>query len=729
MGLFRRSRATQPADRHTAIDHTAVERFAATQQGFPVIQEHRLVGLLPLPDGGHAELWTVASHPPRDFATVVARPGGSIQWMWLATRPGPDGASRVEFFNDQSTFGSTHRVPPVPDIETWGAMSEQVVPALMDRVDSERRGTVDHANPPGGTTPASSHQPLEQFAAAGGAPALVAWRDRPDLAPSAPAGGGRIEIWDQVSARGPISYLHLGVGYRADGTIAAIAGAEVAPDLHDNCFLGLFVGGGHTNLGENDDVRDPVRFAATAERLLAPLIVDTPASPRAGDRPRPDERDRADIEPVLAAGTQEVRGLDEESAHERLRQVRMRAVRTWQPVEAGTSATQLRALPAILFALGATTAAHVVEAAATRPGDPGALFDAGYQLYDIGLPELAIEPLSEALTLDPSHVTALVELGLCLETVGRPDEAARLYAAHRDLVAQSSDAQGLSLHYSAMIGDLDAVALGLRTADRASPFWDRAQRRLARAQAIDSGRWTGSPLRRWEAILSGTVLLHLATIGSEEMNGRYAALFDDYARMRHVLNLAAAALARSGREVRNVVPAADRDSRILAGAFGTALGVPLVDWEEWSPAEAGVSLLVAFDGSRDSFGDRDLREEPSVVTFAYSLDWTRAGVLVPDLTGLLAQSITPPWGQRMRVKDMADPSAGIETIPADERDPRLVAADLIAASPGPEYVGDAREVIELVDRLVGDRAPIGLLDGARDTYFELDTLITSARFT
>ncbi|HWM75281.1 MAG TPA: hypothetical protein VNQ53_16145 [Nocardioides sp.] len=121
------------------------------------------------------------------------------------------------------------------------------------------------------------HRPLKRLHQRGRAPQLVSWRLAGDLeAPGLSPQVGYVELWDQAIALPPIEYLCLAVAYSPDGEIQAIVSAEIAPVLHDDCYLGMFVDGGHTTLYQLLELPDKDAFSAHAASLLGQVLERPP---------------------------------------------------------------------------------------------------------------------------------------------------------------------------------------------------------------------------------------------------------------------------------------------------------------------------------------------------------------------------------------------------------------------------------------------------------------------
>lgn len=433
-----------------------------------------------------------------------------------------------------------------------------------------------------------------------------------------------------------------------------------------------------------------------------------------------------------------------------LRALRLQSPATWtttDPADVVASLRRMRDL-ALALTLGAPTY-EAIARAVEQPGDAEAMFAAGYRLIDVGIGDLAVAPLTRSLELLPGHGPTLDELAIALESADRPDEAARLLLAHPAVLDERESTRALCSHYAAMAGRLD---IARRLAQRIPPggdfgyFRDRALARVARADALAGVTGLdGGDLRGWEAVINGTVVLHLSEFGNgraeretdsepgggaapaDSMNGRYGALWDDPDRLRGILATLTTALGEAGRMPVRVVAGADRDSQILGWAVATTLGLGSP-----APPDAdgpdGLTLVALYDWSQldKNLFERYVRN-PEAVLFAYNLNWTTGSSAAPDVVGIEAQALFQAWGQRMRMLGTpGEVPPEIVTEPADDRDPSVVGTELAATS-APPPPGDVEPVLALIRALRAVPDSVGLLGGHRDRFYP-DGPVRSARF-
>lgn len=426
--------------------------------------------------------------------------------------------------------------------------------------------------------------------------------------------------------------------------------------------------------------------------------------------------------------------MDRDTAVAALRQMRASGPTTCDAPDPAWLATFLHELAPVLSALEVSgDVVGAVRAGASAIDDPSALFSAGFQLFDVGLGDLAVGPLARAAALMPDEPQVINELALAVEMAGRPDEAARVFREHGSVLGEESS-RALYSHFAAMAGDLETTRQLLPTLDPSSPFGffaDRARGRIERGDALARrGRLTAGDLRGWDAAINGTLLLARSEFGADDgMNGRFGALWDSADRCSRMLVELRRVLAHVGRIPTRVVFAPDRDSEVLAWAVSSSmgLGAPL---DLGAPSDgSGPTLVVAFDWSSvDAVVRERFAADRGAVLFAYALDWTRQHPIAPDVVGLEAQAAFPAWGSRMRALPGADGLPGeIVDEPPDAREPHLIGADLAATAPMAADPADEADLAGVVDAIVAVPASVGLLGGARTMYYP-DGPVRSARF-
>jgi hypothetical protein len=384
-----------------------------------------------------------------------------------------------------------------------------------------------------------------------------------------------------------------------------------------------------------------------------------------------------------------------------------------------------RLAQALAFFTYQTTHAAVTRAA-TSTHDAGTLYRAGYELVGIGFEDLAIAPLAQALALDPGNLGTLLELAVALEGARCHAAAADLLAAHPEALDTSAVARALYSHDAAMAGDFAAVAAitpRVSEADTMGFLARLARLRLARHAALAPlSRPAADDLRAWELVLHGLALLHTSPEGAEVMHGRYGLFFEQADACASTLALLHGVLTALGRQVTAVVHTPERDSEILATALATRLGLPApTSLAEAAPGPGRLVVAYVWPGS-DINALRPWSEIPDAILYGHVLDWTRPAWLAPDIAGVEAQYVSPPWGEHLRVTPPpgVDPGVGraVETVPPDDRPALVIGADLgahpAAHAPGAEAAADT---LDLLGALGAAGAGCGLLTGDRQRYY------------
>lgn len=428
--------------------------------------------------------------------------------------------------------------------------------------------------------------------------------------------------------------------------------------------------------------------------------------------------------------------VDCQSGFNELERLRGESPKTWDPPDAAWSAEFLGRLAAVLETLEFSAEVTTSLRTAAQPlQDSHALYQAGYQLFGVGLGDMAVAPLARSLALSPGNASTANELALALERAGRLDEAARLFQENPGILEVDELSRALYSHYAAMTGDLDAARRMIPLIDpdgAAEPFLRRAGQRVARAEALgDAIALDGSDLRGWEIVLNGSLLLHTSEFDSARMNGRFGTLWDAPDRFGEILRLLEHLLVRFGRTPTRVVAAADRDSQILGSAISLVMGLEPPADGNGAPEIEALTLVVAYDWANIEDSMRDpYRFERNAVFFAYSLDWAAPFDLAPDVIGLEAQTTIPPWGNRLRVPPgpNGEPGSHVVTEPPDHRTPQQVASALVSRVPTAPNPRDAGQIIELCDILSQHWAPVGFWGDPRSTYYAGGP-VRSAEFT
>lgn len=604
------------------------------------------------------------------------------------------------------TFGTQQLGMPVA--HHWVTAIEQGVAAARPRAPAVLPAP-EHPVPPADRIRAAEHPALRAFAARGSAPRVLSWR-LADVVSEAvvPPGLGRVEVWRDVESVPPIHYVALVVAYRPDGEMVLAVGAEVAPQLHAECYLGVFAGVSHHNLVAHPELRDEEHMIRRGVEVALGYLDAGTATQGVSSQPPPWD---TAVAPVVAVA------LTPEEAQADLASLRGAGVEHRDGMPAPVVVDHLGRSGAALRALGAPDELLATLAAGARGGDPAALHHAGAALMGAGLHDLAAPVLATALAQGRREPDLVVRLAVSREATGGAADSLATLREHAWALADAS-ARDWCAHYAALTGDLDLVRLMTQApAGSLTPMRRRSLGRLARADALTAAGCPPTDLREWVAVLHGAVLLHLSPFGTEEMNGRHAALWDDAQRIVDTLTLLEWVLVRCGRSSVRVVAAADRDSQIL----GHLVRDRLVTTPE-SPG--GPTLVVQYRWDAQDETVLAHREDATAVLFGYAVDWTRDHATCPDVVGTEAQMITPVWGERMRSGD-----DGVVSVPADDRPSERVGEEVAAtvARTVPYVHDDAAGLRRTVAVLQSAAVPMGIFDGVREPYLTGGP-VTSNRF-
>ncbi|GIJ44921.1 hypothetical protein Val02_18070 [Virgisporangium aliadipatigenens] len=374
-------------------------------------------------------------------------------------------------------------------------------------------------------------------------------------------------------------------------------------------------------------------------------------------------------------------------------------------------------------AAGFDDLAGAATAVRERPQDPQALYDLGYACIERNIAPLAVAALTEADRRAPGQRTIIVELVAALERCDRYAEAVAVLVGNDGVLADWPDRYLVAVN-AVQAGDLDTARRYASALSTPDGDWAHAARRvqgmLARAAALQGqpGRLDGRDLRGWHFVLNGAILATVSPYGFDEgMTGRYAFLQDSMGSCRRTLDRLTGALRAAGSTPSTVSPLPDRSSRILGIAAANVLGLPVVPFA----AERTDTVIVAYDlNDSDEQTLRALWGEraPGAVLVEQASCWTDPPAVAADLTGLLHQVAHAPWGERLTVDGRTPP---------DDRPEEELAAELVAAAPGPDddiAPGDSDADFAAFVRAVGADWPG---TGARDRVFSPGP-VRSSRF-
>jgi hypothetical protein len=353
--------------------------------------------------------------------------------------------------------------------------------------------------------------------------------------------------------------------------------------------------------------------------------------------------------------------------------------------------------------------------------DARALYNFGCACIERGVGYLAVRPLARVLELAPDAAPALSELVAALESVMRwPHRCQYVYNA-------------------LMAGNLEKAAEGFgRLPEPEDAAWaparEKVRRMLARAgiaRAVTS--LDREDLRGWHYVLTGGVLESLSPYGFDVgMAGRWAYVSDFVEGCAAALRRLKLILDAAGAAPESVALLPDRSSRIIGAAAAATLGLAATDFDPGKPAAH--SLVVAYDLTEtDPSAVAALRERaPGQILFERATCWTDPPRVTADVSGMLGQTVVPPWAAQMRRLEDGTIGQG----PADDRLIEAVAAEIVRATPKqdegdgntpPDLDEGLRRFVEAVTAAGARERDGGWLGGIRE-YIPDAGPVSSGRF-
>jgi hypothetical protein len=387
--------------------------------------------------------------------------------------------------------------------------------------------------------------------------------------------------------------------------------------------------------------------------------------------------------------------------------------------------------------------AQAAAAVAAADGKDGSgtqarlLYDFGYACLERGAAYLAVRPLARALEVAPDAAPVLSELVTALEQDGQHARAVAVLEEHESAMGWLHRFQ--YVYNALMAGRLDKAADGFaRLPEPEDAAWiparEKVRRMLARAgvaRAVSS--LDGQDLRGWHYVLTGGVLASLSPYGFDAMTGRWAYLSDSADACAHALQRLRLILEAAGAAPQCVALLPDRSSQILGAAAAAVLGLPAADFDPGTPAAR--SIVVAYDLAKTDPGAvAGLRHRRAgQIVFERATCWTDPPRVTADVSGLLGQSVVPPWAAQPR--RLADGTVG--QGPADGRPVTAVAAEITGTTPRrdegdgstpPDPDQDLRHFVEAVTAPDARDCGGGWLGGIRE-YIPDAGPVFSSRFT
>jgi hypothetical protein len=314
--------------------------------------------------------------------------------------------------------------------------------------------------------------------------------------------------------------------------------------------------------------------------------------------------------------------------------------------------------------------------------DARALYHFGHACLERGAGYLAVRPLARALELAPDAAPVLSELVAALEHDGQHARAVAVLEEHESVMQWVHRFQ--FVYNALMAGNLDQAAEGFgRLPEPADSAWAPAREKVRRmlgragvARAVTP--LDGTDLRGWHYVLTGGVLGRPSPYGfNAGMTGRWAYVSDSLAGCAAALQRLRLILDAAGTAPQSAALLPDRSSRILGAAAAATLGLPATEFDPGKPAAH--SLVVAYDLTEaDPSAVAALRERaPGQILFERATCWTDPPAVTADVSGLLGQTVVPPWAAQLRGLDDGTVGQG----PADDRPVEDVAAEIVHATP------------------------------------------------
>jgi len=392
----------------------------------------------------------------------------------------------------------------------------------------------------------------------------------------------------------------------------------------------------------------------------------------------------SEYQPQLQQALSLLRSGDAQQAFRTFRPLLSYPGQVKQPVE---FSEVLQVFADISMQIAGAEFANLLRAAAHASTDVELLYRIGYQMIEYGLSDIAATILAHAHHLEPDNADVLNELSAALEKEMYYTEARRFLQQAPRLTQHHFLTCYLLAFNSLMSGDLETphrLLPDLRRLQSQNASFPQMTERIAtflgRADALSGlTPLDNRDLRGWHLVLTGGLLLHLSPHGFDEpMHGRYAWVQDSYGLCLLGILRVQAVLNALQIHIPHVWLLPDRNSQVLAHATARVLGVPLKSWPTGGSQAPG--LIVAYDlGQLDGETLVSVRyHRPGQILWSHATCWTEDQPVSADLTTFLYQSNTEPWGEQLTV----DPETHQATSGrADERNPALITADLIASTP------------------------------------------------
>ncbi len=181
-------------------------------------------------------------------------------------------------------------------------------------------------------------------------------------------------------------------------------------------------------------------------------------------------------------------------------------------------------------------------------------------------------------------------------------------------------------------------------------------------------------IRDWHFIQYGGIILDYFEEEEEDgyvAGGRYVASWGQDEALKYIAIQLQAYTTKLGINIQSIVACDDRDSEITGRLLAQQHGLPFTLLQEDGQYEdclvvAAASSLLPYEASSTIYDNQ--------VTFALNHNWLAPSPVTPDIIGFMTQSYSFPWGAGYRVSETNE--GGLETLPADERSPEIIATDI-----------------------------------------------------
>lgn len=309
------------------------------------------------------------------------------------------------------------------------------------------------------------------------------------------------------------------------------------------------------------------------------------------------------------------------------------------------------------------------------------LYDTAYQLFEVGLFEIAAALLVRAETLQPGVPAILSELVSALEEMGLYGHAVTFLQRHPQL-AQEQFLFAYLLAFNGILSGQPELAGGVsgqlaQASDEREQFMAaRIARFLARVAHISPHTaLDGQDLRGWHYVLTGGALLHLSAAGFDEpMRGRYAFVQDSMSSCRAAIDLVGSLLSTMQLSPPQVLLLPERGSEALGRATASVLNLPTAPFVEDAPG-----LVVAYDLDHLPRGAQmALRtHRPNQILWSHAVCWTDPPIVAPDVATMLYQFNNAPWQPQITATSEGESERRAEV----EGTAEAIAAAVVAATP------------------------------------------------